>query len=76
MQQLYLLFSIVVQIFILNRASSQSMGGWPAIRTPSVPGHLASIGMPPLKVHAQNLAGVAYQANSWQLVAGTADAQE
>lgn len=74
MQQLYLLFSIVVQIFILNRVSCQSMGGWPAIRTPSVPGHLASIGMQLLIVHAQNLALVAYQACSWQLVTGTADA--
>lgn len=52
------------------------MGGWPAVKTPSVPGHLASIGMQPLIVHAQNLAGVAYQTGSWQLVAGTADTQE
>lgn len=74
MQQLYLLFSIVVQISILNRVSCQSMGGWPAIRIPSVLGHLASIGMQPLIVHVQNLAVVAYPACSWQLVTGTADA--
>lgn len=75
-QQPYLLLSIVVQIFILNSVSCQGMRGWPAVRTPSVPGHLAFIGMEPLIFHAQNLASVVYQAGSWQLVGGTADAQE
>lgn len=46
------------------------------VRTPSVPGHLAFTGMELLIVHAQNLASVAYQTGSWQLLTGTADAEE
>ena len=75
MQQLYLLLFIVVK----NSSTEycvMSEHERLAVRTPSVSGHLAFTGMELLIVHAQNLASVAYQAGSWQLVTGTADAQE